>query len=223
MAMKIDLVATALAKARYDRRARLYDLTEAPMEWLFVRRWRRRLRSLVSGEGRVLEVGVGTGLNFPYYPQDAQITAIDLSEKMLERARQHAARQGLSIELLSMDAQVLTFPNESFDFVVATFVFCSVPDPVLGLSELRRICKRDGKILLLQHIRPESHWLGKIFDLLNPILVRLTGANINRRTVEDVGRAGLKIERSESLLPNGIVKLIVATSGRSTNTAGCHY
>ncbi|MEM4302206.1 MAG: methyltransferase domain-containing protein, partial [Candidatus Caldarchaeum sp.] len=162
--------------------------------------------------GRVLEVGVGTGLNFPYYPKDAQITAIDLSDKMLECAHQHTARRDYSnLELLPMDAQALAFPHESFDFVVATFVFCSAPDPVLGLSELRRVCKRDGRIVLLEHMRPENPWLGKLFDLLNPLVVRLMGANINRRTVENVRRAGLEIERLENLAPSGIVKLIVAT------------
>ncbi len=211
MATKIDLAATALAKARYDRRARLYDLTEAPMEWLFLRRWRRRVWSRVNGGGRVLEVGVGTGLNFPHYPQDAQITSIDLSEKMLDRARQRAVRQRLAVELLQMDAQALSFPNESFDVVVATFVFCSVPDPVLGLSELRRVCKPNGRVLLLEHMRPESPWLGWLFDLLNPLIVRLTGANINRRTMENVQKAGLTIESVENLAPSGIVKLVVAT------------
>lgn len=211
MGAQLNPDATALAKARYDRNARLYDLIEGPMELLAFRRWRARLWADVLG-GKVLEVGVGTGKNFPYYPKDAQITAIDLSDKMLERARQRAARGDYSnLELLQMDAQALAFPDESFDFVVATFVFCSVPDPVLGLSELRRVCKPAGKVILLEHMRPENSWLGKLFDLLNPLVVRLTGANINRKTVENVRRAGLKIEHLESLAPSGIVKLIVAT------------
>lgn len=207
---QVDPVATKLAQTRYDHRALLYDVSEAPMEWLFFRRWRRRVWSLVNG-GRILEVGVGTGLNFPYYPPNAQITAIDLSEKMLERAQRRAARQGLAVELLQMDAQALAFPDHSFDNIVATFVFCSVPDPVLGLSELRRVCKPNGKILLLEHMRPESPWLARLFDLLNPLAVRLTGANINRKTVENVQRAGLQIESIENLAPSGIVKLIMAT------------
>jgi ubiquinone/menaquinone biosynthesis C-methylase UbiE len=216
MATKGDPTATALTKARYDRNARLYDLIESPMELVAFRRWRHKLWAQVPG-GRVLEVGVGTGKNFLYYPKDAHVTAIDLSDKMLERARRRAARQGIAVELLQMDAQALAFPDRSFDYVVATFVFCSVPDPVLGLSELRRVCKPEGKILLLEHMRPESPWLGKLFDLLNPIAVRLTGANINRRTVENVQRSGLKIESVENLTPSGIVKLIVATPERSTD------
>lgn len=216
MSSKIDLTATALTKARYDRNARLYDLIEGPMELLAFRRWREKLWAQVHS-GRVLEVGVGTGKNFSYYPKDAQVTAIDLSEKMLERARRRAACQSLAIELLQMDAQALAFPDHSFDTIVATFVFCSVPDPVLGLSELRRVCKPDGKVLLLEHMRPESPWLGVLFDLLNPVAVRLTGANINRKTVENVQRAGLQIESVENLAPSGIVKLIVATPKRSTD------
>ena len=210
MQTKLDPIATATTKARYDRNARLYDLIESPIELLAFRRWREKLWAQVHG-GRVLEVGVGTGKNFPYYPKDARVTAIDISERMLERARRRAAQMGVSVELLPMDAQALTFPDHSFDYVVATFVFCSVPDPVLGLSELRRVCKPTGRVLLLEHMRPDSPGLGRLFDLLNPLAVRLTGANINRRTVENVRRAGLMIESVENLAPRGIVKLIVAT------------
>jgi phosphatidylethanolamine/phosphatidyl-N-methylethanolamine N-methyltransferase len=208
-AMKVDPIATAQTKARYDRNAPLYDLIEGPMELLAFRRWREKLWAQVHG-GRVLEVGVGTGKNFSYYPKDAQVTAVDISERMLERARRRAARLGIAVELLQMDAQALALPDHSFDYVVATFVFCSVPDPVLGLSELRRVCKPNGKVLLLEHMRPESPWLARLFDLLNPIAVRLTGANINRQTVENIQRAGLVIEHCESLTSKGIVKLIVA-------------
>lgn len=216
MQTKLDPIATATTKARYDRNARLYDLIEGPMELLAFQRWREKLWAQVH-RGRVLEVGVGTGKNFSHYPKDAQVTAIDLSEKMLDRARRRAARQGVAVELLQMDVQALAFPDHSFDYVVATFVFCSVPDPVLGLSEVRRVCKPNGRVLLLEHMRPESPGLGRFFDLLNPVAVRLTGANINRRTVENVRRAGLKVESVENLAPHGIVKLIVATPGGSTD------
>lgn len=110
----------------------------------------------------------------------------------------------------------MDFTDSSFDAVVATFVFCSVPDPVLGLSEARRVCKPGGKVVLLEHMRAENDFLGRIMDLINPVIVRLWGANINRRTVENVSKAGLEIEKMERLSSSGIVKLIIARPGRNS-------
>ena len=97
-----------------------------------------------------------------------------------------------------------------FDTVVATFVFCSVPDPVLGLREVLRVVKPGGQILLLEHVRSDVFLLGPLMDLANPIVLRMMGPNINRRTVENVNQAGLIIERVESLDPADIFKIIVA-------------
>jgi ubiquinone/menaquinone biosynthesis C-methylase UbiE len=88
-----------------------------------------------------------------YYPRDARISAIDLSERMLERARRRAAELGLDADLRTMDVQHLDFPDGTFDAVVATCVFCSVPDPVAGLRELKRVVKPDGAIWLREHVR----------------------------------------------------------------------
>jgi len=208
---KIDPQATARTQARYDRIAPVYDLMEALMERA-AKGWRELLWAQVEGE-KILEVGVGTGKNMPYYPKGRRITAIDLSAKMLQRARRRAERMGVEVELMQMDAQALDFPDSTFDTVVATFVFCSVPDPVQGLRELGRVAKSKGKILLLEHMRPRSRWLGKLFDLLNPITARLFGFNINRRTLENVRKAGLEVEEVQELDRLGIVKLIVARRG----------
>ncbi len=204
----IDSHATGLARARYNRIAAFFDR----MEWLMERRakdWRKHLWEQVP-PGRILEVGVGTGKNMPYYPKSAEITGIDLSDGMLAQARQRARRDRVAVELQEMDVQALEFQDHSFDAAVATFVFCSVPDPILGLKELARVVKPGGKILLLEHVRLDRPVIGRLMDLLNPLVVRLMGANINRRTVDNARLAGLSLESVEDMTANGLVKLIHA-------------
>jgi len=199
--------ATEAARKRYDRRARQYDLMEALAERLNFGRWRKLLWNKVEGAS-ILEVGVGTGKNFSYYPAGAEMTAIDFSPKMLARARVKAPKEAVSVRLLQMDAQAMEFPDDTFDTVVATFVFCSVPDPLKGLAEVKRVCKPGGKVILLEHVLSSNRSVARFMNFINPIVVRLMGANINRRTVENVARSGLTIEHVTHL--SGIFKLIEA-------------
>jgi phosphatidylethanolamine/phosphatidyl-N-methylethanolamine N-methyltransferase len=171
--------------------------------------WRERLWSMVEGP-RVLEVGVGTGKNLDYYSRDLDVNAIDLTSGMLNRAKQQADRRNIKAALHLMDVQAMAFPDTFFDTVIATCVFCSVPDPLLGLNEVLRVTKPGGRVLLLEHVRSEKRLLGALMDLLNPIVAQLMGPNINRRTVENVQRAGLYVERIENLGMVDIFKLIVA-------------
>lgn len=200
--------ATELAKRRYNRIASLYDLMEGLIERSRYSRWRELLWSKVEGL-HILEVGVGTGKNFPYYPPDAEITAVDFSDKMLERAKDRASKRKVKVHLQQMDVQNLRFEDNTFDTVVASFVFCSVPVPVRGLIEVERVCKPGGKVALLEHVLSASHILGWLMNLANPLVVRIIGANINRRTVANVIKSDLVLEQVTDL-GAGIFKLIEA-------------
>ena len=196
---------TVLTRKRYDRQARLYDLMETPWEVMVNSRLRKRLWAQV-GEGALLEVGVGTGKNLPYHPQGARSVAVDLSPRMLRRAAGRAHRLGRHVDLLLADAQRLPFRDGVFDTATATFVFCSVPDPIAGLREVRRVVRDGGRVHLLEHVRARNPVAGRIMDLLNPIWVRLMGANINRDTVSNVATAGITADAVETRF--GIFKLI---------------
>jgi len=188
----------------------MYDRMEGISERRF-HPWRQRLWSLVRGP-RVLEVGVGTGKNLPFWPHAVEMTAIDLTPGMLDKAQQRAAELQVKADLRLGDVQALEFPDASFDTVVATCVFCSVPDPILGLRELKRVVKPGDQMILIEHMRSPHEVIGKIMDVLNPDVVRVMGADINRRTAENVQAADWSIEQAEDLGMGGIMKMIVARS-----------
>jgi len=178
-------------KRRYNRIAPFFDSLEAILEGLFFNQWREILWRKIEGQ-HILEVGVGTGKNFPYYPANTRITAIDFSEKMLALASKKKLRKNINVELNLMDVQSLCYADNSFDTVIATFVFCSVPHPVKGLQELYRVCKPGGQILLLEHVISDNPVMAKMMNLMNPVISTIFGANINRQTVKSVQSCGFE-------------------------------
>lgn len=203
--MKLD---ADIIKKRYDRIAPFFDLLEAPMEGMFFRPWRERLWQKVNGH-HILEIGVGTGKNFDYYPKNAKITAVDFSPVMLNQAERNKARKHVAVDLALEDVQSLCYADNSFDTVIASFVFCSVPLPNKGLKELYRVCKPGGQVLLLEHVISANRYLARMMNLLNPVVLTLVGANINRDTVKNVKACAFSSVRVDEK-SSGILKLIEA-------------
>jgi ubiquinone/menaquinone biosynthesis C-methylase UbiE len=199
---------TEAVKKRYDRIAPYFDAVEGLMEKMLFGAWRRRIWDCVE-PGKILEVGVGTGKNFPYYPAAAEITAIDFSAKMLAQAQRKAAGEKLRVDLRLLDVQAMDFPDNSFDTAIGTFVFCSVPLPLQGLKEVRRVLKPGGRLLLLEHVRSSNRLPAALMDFFNPLAAALVGANINRDTVENVRLSGFA-EVGVDASSGDILKLIEA-------------
>ncbi len=214
MAMGEDRLArdTHKVRRRYDRIAPVYDSMMRAAERGNAVTWRSLLWEKVEGKD-VLEVGTGTGLNFLYAgaADGLNITAIDLSDGMLRRAHDRAAAAGLKVTLRQMDVQALEFPDDSFDTVIGSFLFCSVPDPLRGLREVRRVCRPGGRVVLLEHGLSQNRLLAWLMNLANPAVVWVTGAeHINRRVEEYIGPSGLELEKITSLDGTGIIKLVEA-------------
>lgn len=203
---------SVVVRRRYDRIAPIYDVLDLSMELLAFRRWRARLWERVGTKpGRLLEVGVGTGKNIPHWPAEAEITAIDLSPRMLTRARRRSTERGTQARLEAMDVEQLSLDDGSFDVAVATFVFCSVARPEAGLREVQRVLRPGGRLLLLEHQRSESPVVAPLLRLLDPLVVRLWGAHVDRPTEATVRAVGFDV-RSTFLTRRGLVRLIEARS-----------
>jgi phosphatidylethanolamine/phosphatidyl-N-methylethanolamine N-methyltransferase len=171
-ALSVTAVENAFVTKVYENIAWMYDFTFGPT--LHAGRIQSIQRMGIKAGDRVLEVGVGTGINASLYPTDCVVTGIDLSEPMLEKARERVLRKGLSnIRLLAMDAADLKFADNSFDIVYAPYVISVVPDPVAVVREMRRVCRPGGRIVILNHFRGTNRlgaWLDRV---ISPLTVHI--------------------------------------------------
>ena len=180
--------------AKYDRFARWYDSVEGVLDLLGVKRLRRRVFSEASG--KVLEVAVGTGKNLRYYSRDCQIIAVDLSSEMLKVARTRAEKLSLHVSLLIANADALPFPDNSFDTVVSSLSTCTFSDPVAALKEIKRVCRAEARVLLLEHGRSNREWLGHWQDRHEDQFAKPLGCHWNREPLQLIKDAGLKVVKS---------------------------
>ncbi|MCB1025252.1 MAG: methyltransferase domain-containing protein [Acidobacteria bacterium] len=187
----------------YDKLASRYDRAIEPFERRFLRSWRQEALSHLPADSVVPEIGSGTGLNFPFYPNFKWAIASEISIKMIEIAKNKTN----SIHLIQTDGENLPFADNSFDAAFATLVFCSISNPEKAFSELIRILKPKDRIVLLEHVRPGGLF-GYVFDVINKFTVAWLEDHFNRETAKIAERAGLKVVKIQKKW-FGVINLIV--------------
>jgi phosphatidylethanolamine/phosphatidyl-N-methylethanolamine N-methyltransferase len=163
----------------------------------------------------VLDVGIGTGLSLPLYPCHCNVVGIDLSAEMLKKARQKVSKYNINhVSLMEMDASNLEFNDNTFDHVIATFVISVVPDPVKVIAEMKRVCKKTGKIVIVNHFQSNNKFIAKIEEYINPICCKI-GWRSDLSLNELVKDANLKIDQKYKLKKFDLWKVIFAINNKS--------
>lgn len=180
----------------------------APIERLGLSR--RRAALVAAARGVVLEVGAGTGLNLPHYRSAARVIATDPDPAMLLQAKARAREAAVPVALVVADAQVLPFADGTFDTVVGTCTFCTIPDSEAALQEAHRVLKPRGELRLLEHIRAPSPWIGRVQDWATPGWSRIAGGcRLNRETMRLAAAAGFQVVEQHTTFRGIMVRAVL--------------
>lgn len=189
-----------------------YYIFPCLMDWVMsgdeFQRWRAVVLQDVRGE--VLEIGLGTGLNLPHYPETVSLLhAVDPSPLLPERVARRSKSAAFPIHITQISAETLPFDERRFDCVVSTWTLCTIPDPVKALQEIRRVLKPSGRFLFLEHGRSENEKIAAWQNRLNPIQrIVGCGCNLNRRIDQLITQAGLSITKLDRFQMEGIPRLV---------------
>jgi phosphatidylethanolamine/phosphatidyl-N-methylethanolamine N-methyltransferase len=171
-ALSVTAVENDFVEGVYDKLAKVYDLIFGPT--LHPGRLQAIERMGIQPGERVLEVGVGTGINLSLYPKNCSVTGIDFSSSMLEKARERAAREEIrNVRLLQMDAADLKFADGTFDIVYAPYLISVVPDPVKVAQEMRRVCRPGGRIIFLNHFLSPNPIVSRVERMISPLTIHI--------------------------------------------------
>jgi ubiquinone/menaquinone biosynthesis C-methylase UbiE len=195
---------------RYDRQMGFFErvLFGGDREWV-----------CSQVEGEVLEVGIGTGRNLPFYPDGVRVTGVELSPAMLEIARRRAQELARDVDLRVGDAQQLEFADKSFDTVVITFCLCTIPDDRVAVAEVKRVLRPGGRFVLAEHVRSPATPVRAVQRLIDPLMVRFQGDHVVREPLEHLQHEGFVVDRVERL-KWGIVERIAARKPTGDQVTG---
>lgn len=176
-----------------------------------------RARVVPAAEGRVLEIGIGSGLNLPYYGATVeQVIGLDPSPKLLAMTRESARRTSVPLELIESSAEAIPLYNRSIDTVVTSWTMCSIPDVQQALGEIRRVLKPGGRLLFVEHGRAPEPGVRRWQDRLTPVWRRIGGGcHLNRAISELIENAGFRIERLETGYMRGLRPMTFMYEGRA--------
>jgi ubiquinone/menaquinone biosynthesis C-methylase UbiE len=192
-----------------------YDFFMGPLERGKFKRVRRDL--LKNATGKVLEIGSGTGVNFPLYRNADHVIAIEPSQHMIDQSQSRRQLAVVPIEMVNASAEKLPFEDHTFDTVVATLVFCTIPNVDEAINELKRVCKPNGKILLFEHVKMENTVLSSMQEGLTPLWKKICdGCCLNRETLKAFTSRGLKIVRVEKFYKDLFIVAELRNEGVST-------
>ncbi|WP_027965027.1 class I SAM-dependent methyltransferase [Halalkalibacillus halophilus] len=186
----------------------MYDVMMRPVEKYSFAKMRKEL--LKGACGKVLEIGSGTGVNFPHYPSGVSITALEPDNQMIKYAFKRAEKVKAEVVMVHGEAETLPFAENSFDTIVSTLVFCTIPRPEEAMKEIKRVLKPGGTLLFLEHVRMDHSKIGRTQDVINPIWKRLAaGCHLNRQTGKLLEQSGLEI-LSEKTHYRGLLLILKA-------------
>lgn len=171
---------------------KLYDVAMKPFE----KSRFYQVRATIAGnaQGKVLEIGSGTGVNFPFYKKAESVKAIEPDSGMRKQSEQRAATAKVPVQLYDAKAEALPFANDEFDSVVATLVFCTIPEPKKALGEIRRCAKKGAEMYFFEHVRMDQKPLGTIQDVMTPLWKKVAGGcHLNRDTLQLIRQSGLTV------------------------------
>lgn len=197
--------------ALFDNQAYMYAQRRHKKSFDF--KWRKKL--LQHARGRILEVAVGAGVNFQFYPKSVEVTAVDLSPSMLEKAKEAAREYGIRSRFIASDIEDLTFPSASFDTVISTLALCAYQNPIRVLNLFNQWCKEGGQVLLLEHGISSSRLIAWFQHKMTPWHVKKVGCYMNRDILKIVADSDLVVEKSESYWRESIHLIWAKKNSRS--------
>ena len=183
----------------------LYDMFMFPFEFLRLKNVRKKL--IKKAFGIVLEVGTGTGVNFNFYNFNQVDNLILLDTAISDKVKNFIFPKNVNVKYIEGSVEELSLENDSVDNVVFTLVFCSVANPLKGLTEIYRILKPGGKIYFIEHVLPHNHIMQRAFSKINPGWSKITnGCNVNRQTLRTIIDAGFHIETNREFFSGTFIE-----------------